>query len=47
MPVIIRTPMSEDAPFGEEDARFWDWVAAILIMTVVIGVVVAVVIAMA
>jgi len=41
MPVVIRTPMSEDAPFGEEDARFWDWVAAVLIVVVLIGIAVA------
>jgi hypothetical protein len=31
---------SRDAPYGEEDARFWDWVAATLVAAVVIGLVV-------
>jgi hypothetical protein len=31
------TPMSEDAPFGDQDARFWDWVLVCLIAVIVIG----------
>lgn len=37
MPLYI--PMSEDAPFDEEDAQFWDWVATVLIGGVLVGLV--------
>jgi len=33
-------PMSYDAPYDDEDARFWDWVAATLIAVFVVGLVV-------
>jgi hypothetical protein len=36
----VTTPISEDAPLGPEDARFWDWVLAGFIAVIVIGVVV-------
>ncbi len=36
----IYTPESRDAPYGPEDARFWDWVAATVVAAVVIGLVV-------
>lgn len=28
----VYTPMSRDAPMGEEDARFWDWIASALVV---------------
>jgi hypothetical protein len=30
--------MSVDAPVGEQDAQFWDWVLAAVIALIVIGV---------
>jgi hypothetical protein len=33
----MTTPISEDAPLGPEDARFWDWVLAGFIAAIVIG----------
>jgi len=32
--------MSEDAPYGDEDARFWDWIAATLLAAIGVAVVV-------
>jgi len=34
------TPISEDAPFGEQDARFWDWVFASIVAVIVLGLIV-------
>jgi hypothetical protein len=40
---VILVPASRDAPYGEVDARFWDWVVATILAVVVIaGVVLAV-----
>ena len=33
-------PISYDAPYGDEDARFWDWVLAVVLATVAVGVLV-------
>jgi hypothetical protein len=33
-------PISYDAPYGEEDARFWDWVLTVLVAAVALGVIV-------
>ena len=38
--IVFRTPISTDAPYTDEDARLWDWVAATLIAAIVIGLVV-------
>lgn len=35
--VKVYTPMSRDAPYGDEDAHFWDWTAAVLIIAIVAG----------
>jgi len=37
--IVFRTPISTDAPNTDEDARFWDWLAATLLAAVVIGLV--------
>jgi hypothetical protein len=42
---LVVTPVSEDAPYGEQDARFWDWVLLGLLGVVAIGVIVAVAVA--
>ena len=34
---LFRYAMSEDAPYEDEDAHFWDWVAAILIVAVIVA----------
>jgi hypothetical protein len=34
----VTTPISDDAPLGPEDARFWDWVLAGVIAAIAIGV---------
>jgi len=39
-PLRVTTPMSEDAPYGDEDARFWDWIAATLLAAIGVAVVV-------
>lgn len=31
---------SDDAPYESQDAHFWDWTAAILIVAVLVGLVV-------
>jgi len=41
------TPISHDAPFGDQDARFWDWVLWVVIGMIVVGVLVAVLVATA
>jgi len=28
---------SRDAPYGEEDARLWDWVAAVIVLIAIVG----------
>jgi hypothetical protein len=33
----MTTPISEDAPFGPQDARFWDWMLAGVIAVIIIG----------
>jgi hypothetical protein len=39
--------VSEDAPYGDQDARFWDWMLICLLGVIVIGVVLTVAIAVA
>ena len=33
--VKIYTPISHDAPIGEEDAHFWDWVASAIAVVLI------------
>lgn len=35
--LIIRTVTSEDAPYEDQDAQFWDWMTAILVVTIIVG----------
>jgi hypothetical protein len=42
---LVVSPISEDAPYGDQDAKFWDWVLFGLLGAVALGVVVAVVLA--
>lgn len=34
---LFHTVTSEDAPYEDQDAHFWDWTLAVLIMVVVGG----------
>ena len=33
--VKVYTPISHDAPLGEQDAHFWDWVASGLVIVLI------------
>jgi len=44
---LVVTPISEDAPYGDQDAKFWDWVLIGLLVAILIGVLVTVLIAVA
>jgi hypothetical protein len=44
---LVVTPVTEDAPYGDQDARFWDWVLLGLVAVIAIGVIIAVALAVA
>jgi hypothetical protein len=44
--LVFRTPISTDAPYSDEDARFWDWMLAGLIVAVILGVVISLLVAL-
>ena len=31
----LNIPMIKDAPYSEEDAKFWDWIAFLMIVFVI------------
>jgi len=37
---VATIPLSEDAPYSDQDARFWDWVAATALSLLLVGAVV-------
>ncbi len=45
--VPLRTPLSEDAPYEDEDAHFWDWMLTGLVTAFAIGLIVWLVVSVA
>ena len=43
--IVLRTPISSDAPYSDEDAHFWDWVLTALLVAVVVGVIISLLVA--
>jgi hypothetical protein len=33
----LYAPVSRDAPYSDQDARFWDWVVVTLVVVIIVG----------